>query len=237
MMLSLGMNLTQKTAAALRLKIEKRELLPGDKLPTEQKLVDQYGVSRTVIREAVSNLKADGLLASRQGSGVFVLEPPKQTIQLLSENPQTIAEIIEALELRSAVEAGAAELAAKRASPAQEAHIYAAFNDFKQKVATGENSEKEDFAFHVAIAEAANNSKFVNFLTLIGRNAIPRSKLRKEANLPLDHDVEQQILTEHQAIMQAISAQDTEAARTAMHSHLANGIKRYRTLARIVQNT
>lgn len=235
-MLWLAMNLTQKTVAALRLKIEKRELLPGDKLPTEQKLVDQFGVSRTVIREAVSNLKADGLLASRQGSGVFVLEPPAQVIALLNENPQTIAEVIEALELRLAVEVGAAELAATRASPAQEASIHAAFSAFKQKVKSGKNSEKEDFAFHVAIAEAANNSKFVKFLTLIGSNAIPRSKLRKAANLPLDTDIEQQILIEHKAIMHAIDNQDAKAAQLAMHVHLSHGIKRYRKLARIVQN-
>lgn len=230
------MNLTQKTAAALRLKIEQKILLPGDKLPTEQKLVDQYGVSRTVIREAVSNLKADGLLISKQGSGVFVLEPPAQTIALLSENPQTISEVIEALELRSAVEAGAAELAAKRASPAQEANIHAAFIKFKNKVLAGENSEKADFAFHVAIAEAANNDKFVTFLTLIGRNAIPRSQLRIEANLPLDTDVEQQMLNEHEAILNAIQDEDCDAARSAMQTHLNNGIKRYRALARIVQN-
>lgn len=230
------MNLTKKTAAALRLKIERKELLPGDKLPTEQKLVDQFGVSRTVIREAVSNLKADGLLASKQGSGVFVLEPPKQVVTLLSENPKTISGIIEALELRLAVEVGAAELAAKRLSPAQEANLYDTYNKFKKKVIAGENSEKEDFAFHVAIAEAANNDKFVQFLTLIGRNAIPRSKLRLEADLPMDEKTEAQILCEHKDIMNAIISQDSNQAQLAMHTHLSNGIKRYRTLARIVQN-
>lgn len=230
------MNLTQKTAAALRLKIEQKILKPGDKLPTEQKLVDQYGVSRTVIREAVSNLKADGLLASKQGSGVFVLEPPAHTIALLSENPKTISEVIEALELRSAVEAGAAELAATRASPAQEANIHTAFIAFKNKVLAGENSEKQDFAFHVAIAEAANNDKFVTFLTLIGRNAIPRSQLRIEANMPLDTEIEQQILSEHETILNAIHTQDSTAARLAMQLHLNNGIRRYRALSRIIQD-
>lgn len=230
------MNLTQKTAAALRQKIEQKILLPGDKLPTEQKLVAQYGVSRTVIREAVSNLKADGLLVSKQGSGVFVLEPPAQTIALLHENPKTIAEVIEALELRLAVETGAAELAAKRASPAQDANIQSAFSKFKNKVDAGQISEKEDFAFHIAIAEAANNVKFVNFLTLIGGHAIPRSKLRAEASLPLDIEVEQRILAEHKNIMNAIGNQDADAARLAMHAHLSNGIHRYRILARIVQN-
>ncbi len=231
-------SLAQKIIADLRDKMQSGELSPGDKLPTEQKLIAEHGVSRTVIREAISALKADGRLVSRQGSGVFVLEPSKavKTLAFLSENPQTISSVIEALELRAAVESGSAALAAMRCSPAQEADIYSCFNAFKKKVRAGENSEEEDFAFHVAIAEAANNKKFVEFLTLQGRSTIPRSQLRTEANLPLDNDVEGRILDEHKAIMEAVVKHDVESARLAMHAHLTKGSERYRALARIVQN-
>ena len=232
-------NLTQKIVNALRIKVEQEKLLPGDKLPTEQKLMDEFGVSRTVIREAISGLKADGLLASRQGSGFYVAEPSKseKTNVFFSGNPKTISSVIEALELRTWVEMGAAELAAQRCLPAQEANIFAAFNDFKRKVEAGEISEKQDFAFHVAIAEAANNQKFVEFLTLIGRNIIPRSQLRVEADLKLDHAIENRILSQHRAIMEAVFNKDSEAARLAMQEHLNEGAERYRVLARLAQNS
>lgn len=232
-------NLTQKVVAALRIKVEQEKLLPGDKLPTEQKLMDEFGVSRTVIREAISGLKADGLLASRQGSGFYVARPSdaKKTIAFLSGNPKTIASVIEALELRASVEMGAAELAAQRCLPAQEASIFSAFNDFRRTVEAGEISEKQDFAFHVAIAEASNNQKFVEFLTLIGRNIIPRSQLRIEADMKLDGDVERLILEQHRVIMEAIFEKDSEAARLAMKMHLNDGAQRYRALARLAQNS
>ena len=231
-------NLTQRVVAALRLKVEQEKLLPGDKLPTEQKLMGEYGVSRTVIREAISGLKADGLLASRQGSGFYVASPSpsNDTITFFSGNPKTISSVIEALELRASVETGAAELAAQRCLPAQEAHIFSAFNAFRRKVEVGEISEKEDFAFHVAIAEASNNQKFVEFLTLIGKNIIPRSKLRVEANMQLDGEVEKHILEQHRVIMEAIFDKDSEAARLAMQTHLNEGAARYRALARLAQN-
>lgn len=230
-------NLTQKVISALRERIEGGELVPGDKLPTEQKLIVEYGVSRTVIREAISGLKADGLLVSRQGAGVFVIESKKssETLALLSENPKTISSVIESLELRTAVEIGAVELAAKRCSPAQEAEIYARFNAFKKKVVAGELSEEEDFAFHLAITEAANNKKFVEFLTLLGRNTIPRSQLRVKAKLQKDPALEGRILNEHQAIMEAVVRHDVGAACEAMRVHLSEGAERYRALARMVQ--
>ncbi|MEH6633073.1 MAG: FadR/GntR family transcriptional regulator [Halopseudomonas aestusnigri] len=230
-------NLTQKVVTELRKRIGGGGFGPGDKLPTELKLVEEFGVSRTVIREAISGLKADGLLASRQGAGVFVLKPkaPQDTLALLSENPTTISSVIEALELRTAVEIGAAGLAAIRCSPAQEADIYTKFSAFKAKVMAGEVSEVEDFAFHVAIAEASNNKRFVDFLTLLGRSNIPRSQLRIKANLPLDATVEEQILLEHKDILEAIADRDSAAAREAMDVHLTRGVKRYRALARIVQ--
>lgn len=230
-------NLTQKVVTQLRQRIECGNLVPGDKLPTESKLVEEFGVSRTVVREAISGLKSTGLLVSRQGAGVFVLasDDSKTTLDLLSKNPKTISSVIEALELRSAVEVGAARLAATRCSPAQEAEIYAKYSAFRHKVQRGELSEEEDFAFHLAIAEASNNRRFVDFLMLLGRNIIPRSQLRIEAGLPLNPVVEEEILIEHKDIMEALADKDSVAAREAMDVHLTNGVERYRALARIVQ--
>lgn len=234
---NLGQSLTQFVTAQLKRRINSGDLKPGDRLQTEQQLTQEFEVSRTVIREAISGLKHDGLLTSRQGSGVFVLAPiqTRETLAFLNDNPKTIASIIESLEIRSSVEIGASELAAQRCSPAQEAKIFDCLMSFKKRVEAGKNSEKEDFAFHVSIAEAANNNKFVEFLTLIGRDTIPRSELRKKANLLTDPKVECQILQEHSEILGAITKHDSVAAGLAMRRHLENGAQRYRAIARISQ--
>jgi len=232
-----GQTLAQFVSTQLKQQIVSGDLQPGDKIFTERQLTQKFNVSRTVIREAISGLKQDGLLASRQGSGVFVQEPNhnSKALTFLNKNPSTIAAVIEALELRSALETGAAELAAQRCSPAQEAHILDCYQAFKARIDAFEISEEEDFLFHLAIAEAANNSKFVTVLSRLGRDTIPRSELRKKANLQTDFDVEQQILAEHREILDAIVQHDPLAAGTAMRRHLEKGIQRYRMLARAAQ--
>src|SRR3546814_7635124 len=74
--------LTHRVIAELRGRIESGALKPGDKLPTEQALIRHFGVSRTVIREAVAGLRADGLVEPRQGVGVFVLQPAAPNAEL-----------------------------------------------------------------------------------------------------------------------------------------------------------
>jgi DNA-binding FadR family transcriptional regulator len=229
--------LTQRVIAELRRQIDSGALKPGDKLPTEQALIKQFGVSRTVIREAVAGLRADGLLEPRQGVGVFVLEPvvPDTELPLLTLPTRKISDIIESLELRTAVEVEAAGLAAARCSPAQEAEIHSRLKDFEARVEAGEPTEAEDFAFHVAVAEAANNQRFKEFLAFLGRRTIPRSQLRQAAGIaiePLASD--EKLYQEHCAIFEAILARDPEAAREAMRRHLAGSMARYRALMRPV---
>lgn len=227
--------LTQRVIAELRRQIESGALKPGDKLPTEQSLIKQFGVSRTVIREAVAGLRADGLLEPRQGVGVFVLEPavPDTELPLLTLPTRKISDIIESLELRTAVEVEAAGLAAARCSPAQEAEIHSRLKDFEARVQAGEPTEAEDFAFHVAVAEAANNQRFKEFLAFLGRRTIPRSQLRQAAGTAIEPLASDETLyQEHCAIFEAILARDPEAAREAMRRHLAGSMARYRALMR-----
>lgn len=227
--------LSSQVADALRAQIEGGLYAPGDKLPTEQVLVEKFGCSRTVIREAVATLRADGLLASRQGAGVFVLAPPPsdETLTLFSHASDKISDIIEELELRMGIEVEAAGLAAARSSPAQEAAIQAELDEFAQLISAGKSTDESDFRFHMAIAAATNNDRFKAFLEHIGRRMIPRVKLRTAMGgvdpLPnRDHT----ILAEHEAIAEAIFAGDVDGARDAMRRHLLIGIQRYRSLTR-----
>jgi DNA-binding FadR family transcriptional regulator len=226
-------NLTQTVIADLRARILGETLKPGDKLPTEQQLVEEFGVSRTVIREAIASLRADGLIEARHGVGVFVLEPPKKTVKLsfLDEDTQRISSVIETLELRAAVEIEAAGLAASRCSPAQAARIRERFDDMSASITRGETAEDADFAFHIAIADATNNRQFTEFLEFLGRRTIPRSQLK---GLKADEYAtirnEERLQEEHRAIMQAVCSHDVEQAREAMRTHLKGSLERYRRL-------
>ena len=207
----------------------------GDKLPTESVLVEQFGVSRTVIREAIAELRADSLVRSRHGIGVFVEKPkqPKGGLVLLNQVSERISDILEELELRAAVEIEAAGLAAERASPAQEAEIQRHLFDFSRLMEAGKPTALADFAFHMAIARSTNNLRFEEFLSHLGRRTIPRVKLGglvggKHA-LPYRED---QLHAEHQAVADAIHNKDTHAAREAMRTHLVGSLERYRTLVR-----
>lgn len=218
---------------ALRSQIDAGYYAPGDKLPTEPALIEKFGVSRTVVREAIAALRADGLVESRQGSGVFVIGSRQSDsgLRLFTAETDKISDIIEELELRIAIEVEAAGLAAVRSSPAQEAEIQAMVEWYARLVETGKPTDEADFRFHMAIATATNNARFRTFLEHIGRRMIPRVKFRSVMGgvdpLP---SRDQPILQEHRDIADAILARDPDKAREAMRRHLVTGIKRYRSL-------
>lgn len=223
-------NLTEQVTEELRRRIETGIIQPGDKLPTERALVDEFGVSRTVVREAVARLRADRLVAARQGAGVFVLDRPADA-PILPQIPSRIdriSSIIEALELRTAVEIEAAALAATRSSPAQQMRIQEAFEEFSLAVERGEGAEDADFALHLSIADATNNALFREFLESLGKRTIPRYQIRDVGVVPREYL--QRILEEHRDIVEAIRALDAEAASAAMRLHLRGSIDRYKRL-------
>ncbi|WP_188822497.1 FadR/GntR family transcriptional regulator [Brucella endophytica] len=207
----------------------------GDKLPTEPVLVQRFGVSRTVVREAIAALRAEGLVEPRQGAGVFVLASRSNSTvpAIFADVSDRISDIIEELELRIGVEVEAAGLAALRSSPAQEAEIQSRLNHFSELVQAGKSTDDADFQFHLAIASSTNNARFRSFLEHIGRRVIPRVKFRSAMGgqdpLPNRDNI---LLAEHIKVAAAIFARDAEAARGAMRLHLEGGLKRYRALVR-----
>ncbi|MEZ5796370.1 MAG: FadR/GntR family transcriptional regulator [Paracoccaceae bacterium] len=215
---------------AIRGQIARGTYRPGDRLPSEARLTQDFGVSRTVIREAVAALQSERLLEPRQGAGVFVLEPPaSEAIGFRNLDLARVSSLIEMLELRTAVEGDAAGLAALRRSPAQEEKIAEAFDTLRALAREGRPTADADFDLHLAIAEAANNPRFVEFLRLIGTAVIPRRAINAEAPDPAYHAA---LDREHQDILAAIQDGDEDAARAAMRRHLKNSQARYRQLLR-----
>ncbi len=222
--------LAERVVASLRGKVLGGEFAPGQKLPTESQLTETFGVSRTVIREAIATLAADGLVEPRQGAGVFVMERPTQAFVAISaENGTSISNALNVLEVRMGIEIESAALAAVRRNAAQEARIQEAFFEFERLLGIGQPTGKTDFAFHRAIAAATNNPFYVEVLEALGSRTIPCDVTSPwGTDSVLTRDYQEGLQREHLVIMRAISGGDAEAARAGMRAHLAASQERYR---------
>ena len=205
-------------------------LIPGARLPTEQEMMDAMGVSRTVIREAVAALRAEGLVATRQGIGLFVAEQPAQALFRIEPGQEaSVADALHIMELRTAVETESAGLAAERATKAQRQAIHLALDAIDAAIKRGESAINEDFALHTVIADATGNPQFRRFLDFLGRFIIPRASVRIHALSMRRYMLNFQ--QEHRAIVAAIDAGSVEQAQSAMRTHLVSSSRRYRSLA------
>lgn len=219
---------------ALRESIVRGGLEPGDKLPTEVELTREYNVSRTVVREAVASLRAAGLVEVRHGVGVFICEPVVQSGMFRPVDRARISSMIELLELRTAIEIEAAGLAAERRSPAQEEMLFERFDEIARLIDDGEGGATAgaDREFHLAVADATNNPRFRECLTLLGEHLVPRSALPDTLDNTPSEGYLKQIQAEHRAIIAAVSDQDPVTARKTMRTHLKGSKDRYRRLIR-----
>src|SRR5262245_27392830 len=173
--------LTAELVARLTADITSGKLPPGSRLPTEQEMIAATGVSRTVIREAVAALRADGLVVTRQGVGAFVANHVRRPFRVDFDERSPLREVLNVMELRTGVEIEAAGLAAERASPAQLKKIADRFNAIQAAIDRGERAIDEDFAFHCALRTATGNPQFTRFLEYLASFFIPR---RSTGNAP-----------------------------------------------------
>jgi GntR family transcriptional repressor for pyruvate dehydrogenase complex len=213
-------------------------LKPGDKLPTESSLMAQHGVSRTVVREAITHLQAAGLVQTRHGIGTFVIERVQAGLGLESENIVTLRDVLAVLELRIGVETETAGLAASRRNQEQADELAAALREMQQAMAEGRPAVEADKRFHLLIAQSTGNRYFVDILTRLGNAFIPRARL----NTPvLDQDKPagflERVSREHDDIYRAIERRDPEAARAAMRTHLSNSRERLVEAQRRLEST
>ena len=226
-------NLAEKVLARLAADIRGGRLAPGARLPTEQELTETMRVSRTVVREAVAALRADGLVVTRRGSGAYVADNPTASpFRITAPQPGGLQDVLDVMELRLAVEAEAAGFAAERAGRRQVAAVRTALRHIDRALKAGEGAVAEDFAFHRAIAEATGNPQFPRFLAFLGSHVIPRQSVRLSADTPAERRAYlERIQHEHGCIVAGIAAGDSVEARRAMRDHLTRSLERYRKLA------
>lgn len=191
------------------------------------------GVSRTVVREAVAALKAEGLVTTRQGSGAYVCaETARRGFRIDADGPESLGDVLHVLELRQALEVEAASLACTRGTARQLKAITGCLRTFEEAVARGESAVPEDFAFHRAIVGAAGNPHFLRLLDLLGHVIIPRQTIRAVDLADAGNRAYLlQIEAEHRAINDAIVKRRPEEARSAMRLHLDRAAGRYRAFA------
>jgi GntR family transcriptional regulator, transcriptional repressor for pyruvate dehydrogenase complex len=226
-------NLMEEVVARIAGEIRSGRLAPGARLPTEQKLMQAMGVSRTVVREAVAALRAEGLVTTRQGSGAFVsADTSRVPFRIDPDGLVSIQHVLDVMELRLAIEVEAAALAAERGTPQTLASVAGALRDMQAAIDRGEGAVGEDFALHRAIAVASGNPRFVELLRYLGGYVIPRQSVRVTVDAPeQQRQYLMRIQKEHARICEAIAARRPADARKAMRVHLTNSLKRYRRLA------
>ena len=195
--------------------IEAGTYTTGSRLPAERELASQLGVSRPTIREAIIALEIGGLVEVRSGSGVYVLERAEVRALPEIEAPGPF----EILEARRLFESEACALAAKQISPEQLQQLAQLLAVMEQAGQTVEQAETVDQQFHCAIAEASGNSAVSATVAWLWqlRNESEIStrfhqRVREEGSRP--------IVADHQLILRALVAGDSDAARDAMASHL-----------------
>lgn len=223
-------SLADRVATVLTEEIRGGRWPVGSKLPTETTLVQELGVSRTVVREAISRLRTAGLVEPRQGSGVFVLKPSTAPLDLSVDEtfghaPEIKIKVLQIVEVRRAVEAEAAALAAQRVTDADVGAIRDALATLDEAVAAGGDGVEEDLAFHRAIADASGNPVLAETVRYLGE--VMRTGIRvTRANEARRDDFIQQVRDEHAAIVSAIASRDPEAAREAARTHMVGADRR-----------
>jgi GntR family transcriptional repressor for pyruvate dehydrogenase complex len=224
-------NLTADLAADLRTRIVDGVIQPGDKLPSENTLIGEFGVSRTVVRAALTRLQAEGLVETERGRGSFALTPPPHG-DPLAPGGRPVASMedrLHLLEFRIGVETEAAALAARNRTDRQ---LKAVLNALEEFTASGDHpahAMKSDYDFHKAIAAASGNPFYSDCLVSLGQTmiAMPRTRLMTGVeHYARDHF--EQVVHEHESIYAAIAEGDEPSSSAAMRSHLANSRRRLR---------
>ncbi|MBN1379933.1 MAG: FadR family transcriptional regulator [Gammaproteobacteria bacterium] len=207
--------LYQQVADKLMASIDAREYLAGSRLPAERKLAERFGVSRPTIREAIIALELAGYVEVKTGSGVYVIEHSKisRVASELDVGP------FELTETRILFEGEVAALAATLITDAEIAQLKKALEEMMVANKEQSTSEQQDRKFHLLIAQATRNSAIVSVIDDLWELKI---------NSPLNERVFQRVreigyrprIEEHQAIIDALQAHNSQAARIAMREHL-----------------
>jgi DNA-binding FadR family transcriptional regulator len=197
----------------------------NSRLPAEDALAKQFGVSRPVVREALARLRDDGLVVSRRGSGSFVVGKPAPAIRAFAPL-SSISDMQRCFAFRVALESNAAYEAATHRLDADMVHLEEALASLDEVLATGVLGAAEDFEFHLAVSLASHNRFYVGTMTFLEENVVRGMTVTRNLSLMRTTDRVKAVQAEHYAVLEAIRRQDASAAHDAMATHIDNARRR-----------
>jgi GntR family transcriptional repressor for pyruvate dehydrogenase complex len=220
--------LSEQLVRVVEGRVRRGQLPQGARLPTERELCAEFAVSRAVVREAIARLRADGYVETRQGAGAFVpVGAGRLSFRLGTQGPADRVELRHVMELRLAVEVAAAELAARRHTPADLAAMQGALAAMSEAIRTRSDGSEADDRFHAAIAAATRNPHLRRFVEFLRHQfgATRRPTWSAEGHGRGEPRLAQR---EHERLFAAIRARDGRAARRAARAHLVSSARRLR---------
>jgi GntR family transcriptional repressor for pyruvate dehydrogenase complex len=212
----------EQIAEQIKEQIVSGKLPPGHKLPSTRELTELYQVGRSTMREALSMLKAMGLIEIRQGEGCFVrsVDALEMDVPRFEHLFTSLESVVELLEARYSLEVANAGLAAAKHTEADMAALESVLSDMDSELDTESVGEEQDMRFHLTLAQATHNSIMVKLLETISAQVALTIRETRRVRLYGNKEIARQLWQEHKAIADAVAARDPERAQAAMAYHL-----------------
>ncbi|MDB4868008.1 MAG: GntR family transcriptional regulator [Cohnella sp.] len=206
----------------LKHQLEEGTPRPGDKLASVVDLAERFGVGRSTIREALSALKAMGLLDIRQGGGTYVKAlPTKPSGEPLAEWMANAESLLHLVEVRRVLEAGNASLAARNRTEADLEALRATVTRMQQVLSDDRAGEQADTDFHLLLAEATHNPLLIDLTRSLSEQLGRSMKDTRALWFYADRHSAEQLLEEHEGILQAVTLRDERQASERTEKHLS----------------
>ena len=220
-----GERLADRAYTAIVGIITQEDLSPGDRLPSEARLAETFGMSRTIVREALVRLAADGITEARRGAGSYVTRRPSERLGAYMPL-DALAATLGTYEVGFVFEAEGARLAALRRSNEDLALIEEHMAALRRTLLSSAPAHDEDWLLHRAILEATGNDAFVAIFDQLREQVMRILRAGVDISRARPPEVIESMTDEHDAIVAAIRTQDGDGAALAMRWHLWQGRKR-----------
>lgn len=219
---SIGQTLTDAVYESIIGDISEGVWPVGAKLPAEASLCERFGVSRTVVREALSRLRTNGLVQSQKGSGSYVLRQPDPEL-FRQTSVGSLLKLQRGFEFRACMEQEIASLAAIRGDHEDIARIKKSYEKLEYGYLKNQVGADVDMEFHMAIALASHNDNFINAMNSASEIMNISMRVLRMITLERPNDRRKRVMLEHGRILKAIEVRDPDAAREAMRHHIHSG--------------
>jgi DNA-binding FadR family transcriptional regulator len=218
-------HLSNEISQTLEEAILRGDFAPGERLPSEEKLGARFSASRTVIREAIHQLRGRGLVQTLKGSGTRIAQPDLQMFTRAMETFSVLnrgRSYLELIDLRILLEVECARLAAIHATPEMIALMQRALDKMNTSHGDRKRLGEADIAFHLTIAAASRNRLYASILTSLKKRSVEYASFFSEEGTDY-----REMITIHQGIFEAISKGQPENSARQMETHLIRSRENY----------